>query len=51
MNEMNKIVALLLAILFALSATGCATTGDRDQWYIDQHPGYKLPAPGSYEMP
>ncbi len=48
---MHKIVVLLLAILFALSAVGCATTGDRDQWYLDQHPGYKLPAPGSYEMP
>ena len=48
---MNKIVALLLTIVVALTVMGCATTGDRDQWYIDQHPGYKLPAPGSYEMP
>jgi len=33
---MNKIVALLLTILFALSVLGCATTQDRDQWYMEQ---------------
>jgi len=56
---MNKIVALLLTILFALSVLGCATTeerktsGDRGQWYYEQHPygDKQLPAPGSYTMP
>ena len=32
-NKMNKFVAILLTILFALSVMGCATTHDRDKMY------------------
>jgi len=56
---MKKIAVLLLSILFAIFIMGCATTeerkssGDRGQWYYEQHPfgDKQLPAPGSYTMP
>jgi len=32
-DKMNKIAALLLTILFALSVMGCATTQDKDTLY------------------
>jgi hypothetical protein len=35
-DKMNKIAALLLTILFALSVMGCATTEDRAKWYYEQ---------------
>jgi len=40
---MNKIIALLLIILFALSVMGCATTQDRDQSYKEQSYSDELP--------
>ena len=40
---MNKIVAILLAILFALSVMGCATTEDRAKWRDDQFSDTKRP--------
>jgi hypothetical protein len=40
-DKMNKIVALLLTILFALSVMGCATTENKAKWYNDQS-SYKI---------
>ena len=40
---MNKIAALLPAILFALSVMGCATTEDRAKWHDDQFSDTKRP--------
>jgi len=34
---MNKTVALLLTIFFALSVLGCATTQDREKWYLEKY--------------
>jgi len=42
---MNKIVALLLAILFALSVLGCATTQERSEWHYNQSNDYKVKSP------
>ena len=46
---MNKIVALLLTILFALSIVGCATTVDRYQSFCEQSYYYSTPPTGYYK--
>ena len=40
---MNKIAALLPAILFALAVMGCATTHDRVKWHDEQFNDTKRP--------
>ena len=43
---MNKIAALLLTILFALSVMGCATTVDRHQSFCEQSDIFSTPPAG-----
>ena len=50
-NKMNKIVALLLTILFALSVMGCSTTQDRVKWHDEQFSDTKRPGGENLRYP
>jgi len=48
---MNKIAALLPAILFALAVMGCATTHDRVKWHDEQFSNTKRPGGENLRYP